>query len=95
MTREERRREAKRLYKRGKGLTIREIAERLGVSPGTIHRDINEEARERYQQAWREWDERRKTSSNRNVTTTDRREGHGHHHPAEGAAAHRGAEQGE
>lgn len=73
MTREERRQEAKRLYRRGKGLTIREIAERLGVSPGTIHRDINEEARERYQQAWRDWDQRRKDKTKRNVITKDRR----------------------
>lgn len=73
MTRQERRQEAKRLYRRGKGLTIREIAERLGVSPGTIHRDINEEARERYQQAWRDWDQRRKDKTKRNVITTDRR----------------------
>lgn len=46
MTREQRRAKAQRLHEDGK--TVREIADQLGVSVGTAHRDVNPDAEERY-----------------------------------------------
>lgn len=48
MTPAERRRRARQMYRRKNRPTIREIAEELGVSVGTAHRDVNPEAAERY-----------------------------------------------
>lgn len=59
MTAAERRRVAE--YLRSRRLTPRQIAEELGVSVGTVHRDLNPEAAERYRIASRE--HRRRTNA--------------------------------
>lgn len=57
MTRAQRQAKARRLA--ASGLNVREIAERLGVSVGTAHRDINPDAEARYRLAERERKRRR------------------------------------
>ena len=52
MTAQQRQARARHLH--AQGLKVREIAEALGVSPGTAHRDVNPEAAERYRIASRE-----------------------------------------
>lgn len=70
MTREQRQRKARRLHRNGEGLTVREIAEELGVSPGTVHRDVNPEAAERYRLAGRER-KRRAAMHRRDIDSTE------------------------
>lgn len=60
MTRAERQAKARRLHNGGRGLNVREIAERLDVSVGTAHRDINPDAEARYRLAERERKRRRR-----------------------------------
>lgn|GEM_PF-5589662 len=55
---EERRRKARQMRKRTPTPTIREIAEALGVSVGTAHRDVNPEAAERYAEQARNYKRR-------------------------------------
>jgi IS30 family transposase len=47
--------------------SIREIAEALGVSHGTIHRDVNQEAAKRYAEQARKY-KRRTPAAEREVT---------------------------
>lgn len=56
---EERRAEARRLQLK-EGLTVREIADRLGVSPGTAHRYLNPKAHARYRRKTAEWKRRQR-----------------------------------
>ncbi len=48
MTPAERRQKARAMRRRKARPSIREVAEELGVSPGTIHRDLNRKAHGRY-----------------------------------------------
>ena len=56
----ERRRRAKAMRSRTPTPSIREIADALGVSPGTIHRDINPDAHERYSSKARDYKRRQR-----------------------------------
>ncbi|HSC21901.1 MAG TPA: hypothetical protein VLC07_09255 [Solirubrobacterales bacterium] len=64
---EERRRKARQMRRRTPTPSIREIAEALGVSVGTAHRDANPEAAERYAEQARNYKRRaeRQEESNR------------------------------
>jgi DNA-binding IclR family transcriptional regulator len=53
-------RRARQLRRRKRPFTVREIAEELGVSPGTAHRYVNPKAAERYRIATRERKRREK-----------------------------------
>jgi len=55
---EERRRQAREMYDADPQPTIREIAEVLGVSVGTAHRDVNPGAAERYREGARNYKRR-------------------------------------
>jgi len=55
---EERRRKAREMYDQEPRPTIREIAEALGVSIGTAHRDVNPGAAERYREGARNYKRR-------------------------------------
>jgi DeoR/GlpR family transcriptional regulator of sugar metabolism len=54
----ERRREAQRMREQKPKPSIRKIAEALGVSVGTAHRDVNPEAAERYAEQARKYKRR-------------------------------------
>lgn len=60
MTTDEKRARARQLRRRKRPLTVREIAEELGVSVGTAHRYVNPKAHERYRLAAREAKRRQK-----------------------------------
>jgi transposase len=51
----ERRRKARQMRRRTPTPSIREIADELGVSVGTAHRDVNPEAAERYAEQARKY----------------------------------------
>lgn len=63
----ERRRKARAMHRSESKPSIREIAEALGVSHGTIHRDVNQEAAKRYAEQARKY-KRRTPAAEREVT---------------------------
>lgn len=60
LTPAQRRRKARAMHGSETEPSIRQIADALGVSPGTIHRDINPEAHERYREKAREYKRRQR-----------------------------------